>query len=303
MSTIPYSPLKDDLFFPCKNARFFAGGTPKSEAALCAEMSRLAYCALADGGTPPNFAFDKNKITQVLANIGFSASSFHESRGNPTNEGVHCFVAIRQDNEFAVAAFRGTDKDDPTNVASDANALFTPWPQGGKVHKGFHDCLQDVIGTLEPAISAIHCRLLFTGHSLGAALATLLASMHPPAALYTIGSPCVGNADFVATLQRVKNYRYVDCADIVTQIPPPLPGGYQHAGDPYYIFEDRHIQFNPSAATILEDRARAILEYPLKFDILKKDVVGVRQLADHTPVNYVSPIIAAPVQADGTPAG
>ena len=112
----------------------------------------------------------------VLADAGFAASSFHEVASSPSGKGAHCFIAMRQDNQLAVVAFRGTDKGDPTDVAADADALFTSWPQGGNVHQGFHGCLNDLIGTLAPALSALNCRLLFTGHSLGAALATLLAS-------------------------------------------------------------------------------------------------------------------------------
>ncbi|HEY2498546.1 MAG TPA: lipase family protein [Candidatus Angelobacter sp.] len=302
MSPVAYSPLKDDLFFPCKNAQFFAGGAPTSEAALCAEMSRLAYCSISPEASPLNLSFDQPKIAGILANVGFSIASFHESAGSPSGKGAHCFVAMRQDNQLAVVAFRGTDKDDPTNVAADANALFTEWPQGGKVHKGFSGCLNDLIGTLAPAVSAIGCRVLFTGHSLGAALATLLASSHHPGALYTFGSPLVGDAAFVATLQQVISYRYVDCCDIVTRIPPPLPGGYLHVGKPYYIFENRTIQFGPPETQIAEDRFKAFMEYPFKYQSWKAENVGVRELADHTPVNYVNAVMAASARADGTPA-
>jgi hypothetical protein len=302
MSHVPYSPLKDDLFYPCKNAQFFAGGAPASEAALCAEMSRLAYCSISPQNPPFNFAFDRPRITSILANVGFAISSFHESTGASNGKGTHCFIATRQDNQLAVVAFRGTDKGDPTDVAADADALFTPWPQGGNVHKGFHGCLNDLLATLTPALAAIHCRLLFTGHSLGAALATLLAGAHNPGALYTFGSPLVGDAAFVATLQQVRNYRFVDCSDIVARVPPPLPGGYQHVGKPYYIFEDRTIKFDPPESDIQQDRFKAIMEYPFKYQSWKTENVGVRELADHTPVNYVSAVMELPVQSDGTPA-
>ena len=134
--------------------------------------------------------------------------------------------------------------------------------------------------------------MLFTGHSLGAALATLLAGIKTPDALYTFGSPLVGDADFVATLSGVKNFRYVDCCDIVTRI-PPKGLGYQHLGQPYYIAQDGSISFNPDDKLIRNDRLEAFLEYPLKYHSWKKDNVGVRELADHTPVNYVSAVTAA----------
>lgn len=61
--------------------------------------------------------------------------------------------------------------------------------------------------------------MFMTGHGLGAALATLMASVRTPAALYTFRSPKVGDADFVATLAPIKSYRYVNCCDLVPQIP------------------------------------------------------------------------------------
>jgi hypothetical protein len=285
--TIAYSPRKDDLFYPCKNAVFFPAGAPQSDAALCVELSRLAYCQ-SDG----NFAFNQARITTELGKIGFTAAGFFESQGKPQGRGTHCFLAVRNDQQLAVVAFRGTDKDDPTDLADDGNALKIPWERGGKVHAGFAGALADVRPALETALQGINCRMLFTGHSLGAALATLLASVRAPDALYTIGSPLVGDADFVATLSGVKNFRYVDCCDIVTRV-PPKELGYEHLGKPYYIAQDRSITLDPGDKFIDKDRLEAFLEYPFKYEAWKKENVGVRELADHTPVNYVSAVTAA----------
>ena len=310
MSPIPFSPLKDDLFFPCKNAQFFPNGAPAAQAALCAEMSRLAYCSVAPDADSPaklDLAFNQAKIKSVLQGIGYSVSGVFESQGQPSDEGAHCFIAMRNDNQLAVVAFRGTDKNDPSDVAGDLNGLPADWKLNGKVvgkvHAGFNKFYQQVIGGLLPVVQALQCRVLFTGHSLGAALATLLASARKPDALYTFGSPRVGDAGFVTTLQGVNHYRYVDCSDIVTRIPPPLPGivDYQHACPPLYIFENRNIEFDPSEIRIFADRAAAFLEYPFKYNAFKKDHVGFRELADHAPINYVTAVTAAPATLDGTP--
>jgi hypothetical protein len=286
--TIAYSPQKDDLFYPCKNAVFFPAGAPKSDAALCVELSRLAYCQ-SDG----NFALNQTRISTELGKIGFTAAGFFESQGKPQGRGTHCFVAVSKDDpKLAVVAFRGTDKDDPSDVADDCKAAKIPWERGGKVHEGFAGALADVRPELEKALQSLPGRVLFTGHSLGAALATLLAGVKTPDALYTFGSPLVGDADFVATLTNVKNFRYVDCCDIVTRIPPKTLG-YMHLGDPYYIAQDRSITFNPGDNFIKHDRFDAFLEYPFKYEAWKKENVGVRELADHTPVNYVTAVTAA----------
>ncbi len=285
--TIDYSPKKDDLYFPCKNAQFFSAGAPQSDAALCVELARLAYCRSDTG-----FAFNQAKITNELSRIGFTSAGFFESQGRPQGRGTHCFLALREDQQLAIAAFRGTDKDDPTDLADDINALMVPWDRGGKVHGGFAGALAEVRADLEQALQAIRCRMLFTGHSLGAALATLLASVRPPAALYTFGSPLVGDADFVATLKDVENFRYVDCCDIVARIPPEGLG-YRHLGKPYYIAQDRTVTLDPGDDFIKKDRIEAFFEYPFKYESWKKENVGVRELADHAPVNYVSAVTAA----------
>src|SRR6185312_6472494 len=75
---IAYSPKKDDLFYPCKNAVFFPAGAPKSDAALCGELSRLAYCQ-SDG----DFALNQARIRSELGRIGFTAAGFFESQGKP----------------------------------------------------------------------------------------------------------------------------------------------------------------------------------------------------------------------------
>jgi len=284
---IAYSPKKDDLYYPCKNAVFFPAGAPESDAALCVELSRLAYCQ-SDG----NFALNQARIATELGKIGFIAAGFFESQGTQQGRGTHCFVAVSNDQKLAVVAFRGTDKDDPSDLADDCNALKIPWERGGKVHEGFAGALADVRPALEKALQSVPGRMLFTGHSLGAALATLLAGVKTPDALYTFGSPLVGDADFVATLSGVKNFRYVDCCDIVTRV-PPKELGYEHLGKPYYIAQDRSITLDPGDKFIDKDRLEAFLEYPFKYEAWKKENVGVRELADHTPVNYVSAVTAA----------
>ena len=104
-------------------------------------------------------------------------------------------MAVSNDQQLAVVAFRGTDKDDPSDLADDGNALKVPWERGGKVHAGFAGALAEVRPALEKALQGITGRMLFTGHSLGAALATLLAGIKAPDALYTFGSPLVGDQD------------------------------------------------------------------------------------------------------------
>jgi len=284
-----YSPKNADLDFPCKRGNFFPAGMPKSEAALCAEMARLSYCRQESG-----FAFDQVKIRSVLGLIGFTHCQFFESKGSEKGGGTHCFLALREEmdgsGELAVLSFRGTDKRDFANLSADADLVPTPWEKGGKVHRGFAEALSEVRPDLDLALHALKSRALFTGHSLGAAMATLMASVQHPACLYTFGSPRVGDAEFVSKLKDVEIRRYVDCCDLVTRVPPEFMG-YTHVGDLYYIDRERKIARQPGESTISDDQDHARVKYLLDY-ALKIGNVGMRDLADHSPINYVAPISA-----------
>jgi hypothetical protein len=287
---IPYSASQQDLYYPARPLNSFPTERPKTDAELCAWMALLAYC-----DQFPNFAFDQDTIKQKLGPVGFKPLGFFQSQGHERNGGTHCFVALHDDavkeNKLAVVAFRGADKDDPADLLDDVEAPLVDWNGTGKVFDEFKDALAEVQPDLLPVVQAIDYRLLFTGHSLGAALATLLASVKAPSALYTIGSPRVGDDDFVASLRGVKSFRCVDCCDIVTQLPPAILG-YAHLGNADYIDRNRKMNQNPSDDFVEADRLRARENYLLKY-AWKSGNVSVRDLADHAPVNYVTAIAAA----------
>jgi len=290
---IAYSAAKEDLYYPARRAAFFPDGRPKSDAALCVEMARLAYAR-----QEPHFAFDRQRILTVLASVGFSDCQFFEKPIGPQGHGSHGFLAIDSAEKRALLAFRGTDKDDPTDLMDDANAIPEAWSGGGKVHSGFAKALADIWDQVTRALqTSARRRLLFTGHSLGAAMATLAASLNPPASLYTFGSPRVGDADFVTALQKkqLDNHRYVDCCDLVARLPPDGFFGYVHSGKPYYIDLERKIQQRDAEDPyIAEDQIKAEEQYVEKYAWRIGDV-ALRPLADHAPVNYVWPVSAAEI--------
>lgn len=161
---------------------------------------------------------------------------------------------------FAVVAFRGTDKDDDRNLKTDMD-LAPETKDGHIVHRGFDQALDQVWDSeVAPALAKFlalrpGAPVYFTGHSLGAALATISVTRFkgPVGALYTVGSPRVGDDRFVrAVLEKTRQvFRFVNCQDIVTQIPPEfmLKHYYRHVGAEKYI-----------------DRAGDILEHPSDFD-------------------------------------
>ena len=246
--------------------RFLVWEPPYSEALLCAEISRLVYCR------------DRETVRQNLNGAGFAECEFFDEGG------TQAILAV--DKERAVLAFRGTEGDDPTDIFVDALFVPEPWMSGGKVHMGFAKALEHVWPVIEPHLESLNddSVLLFTGHSLGAALATLAASRHKPNGLFTYGSPRVGDEKFGETLDELEIHRYVDCCDLVCQIPPEPP--YRHVGKQHYIDRLGKVLVNPKITVVVADQNRARAEYLFKHALRFKNL-PVRDLADHAPINYV----------------
>lgn len=133
---------------------------------------------------------------------------------------------------FGVLVFRGTSIFG--DWLSNLNTILADWPEGGSVHRGFKEALREVWAEVGDWVAALDRPMFYTGHSLGAALATLAASKspRPPCAVYTFGSPRVGNSEFVATLKNIAVYRVVNNHDIVPTLPPSqAPLYFCHAGE------------------------------------------------------------------------
>jgi hypothetical protein len=129
-------------------------------------------------------------------------------------------------------------------------------------------------------------RVLLTGHSLGAALATLLSSRMPSAHLYTYGSCRVGDAAFAQTMQATSHTRFINCCDLVTRV-PPASLGYVHAGSPWYLDRNGRLLKSPSEGEVKADRLKGAAWYFIRY-AWSPGTVFFRYLADHAPINYVS---------------
>jgi hypothetical protein len=288
---VPYSASQQDLYYPARTLNSFPAQGPKSDAELCALMALLAYRDL----EPASFAFDQGTVKSKLGSLGFQSVQFFESQDHEKQGGTHCFLAIHddavKDNKLAVVSFRGTDKDDPTDLLDDVEAELEDWNGKSQVFHGWKAAFGEVRSPLLLAIQPIDYKLLITGHSLGAAMATLLASLRAPSALYTFGSPRVGDHDFVTSLGGIRNFRYVDCCDVVTELPPAFLG-CAHLGDPLYIDRNRNVVANPDDDFVSADRLRARADYLVQY-AWKTGNVALRDLADHAPINYITAISAA----------
>ena len=261
---IPYDSSFRALVNPAAGGRFFELHEPQSHEAWCAEFSRLAYCK------------DPVVIAPSLERVGFSLIDAFDHRGTA---GI-----VARGPAFLAVGFRGSD--DVRAWITNLDALPEPWRGGGRVHRGFAAALDVAWPVVEAAIGRTSAPIVMTGHSLGGALATLAASLRPEAGLITFGSPRVGDAAFADTMARRTggSRRYVDNRDIVCRLPSARLG-YRHVGTPFLIDADGEVSQNDPEAAGLADLVSGMFEAGR---LSGPDGVLLRELTDHSPINYVS---------------
>jgi hypothetical protein len=179
-----------------------------------------------------------------------------------TDASTQLVFARHKDLPVVIIAFRGTEPGQVADVVADLETWKTRlaghgWPEAwGSVHAGFQAAFAEVEPLLLrklDELSGTGVGIWVTGHSLGAALATLTmarilravdegADLHP-AGLYTYGSPRVGDREFAAALtsraaaRGVPLVRVRNDDDAVTAIPPAALG-YVHVGTLVHLSED-----------------------------------------------------------------
>ena len=139
-----------------------------------------------------------------------------------------------------VLSFRGTEVSEPSDILADLKAGKNIEAVGGKIHVGFKGEINKLWPAIEKSVANIDS-LYVTGHSLGAAMATIAAGrmQSKVLALVTFGSPRVGNKEYVNSLT-VSHYRVQNNCDDVTKVPFLLMG-FAHHGT--HIYMDYHGEF------------------------------------------------------------
>jgi len=202
---------------------------------VLASMSHLAYDRFEEGGKA------KALLLKKLDGGGFNWISGFNSPETDTQ----AFLVVKEDKSYAVLAFRGTEVSKLTDIKTDAKATMVSLIEG-RVHKGFINAYKSVQEEIEKNVAKLDgIPLYITGHSLGAALATVATQFlegHPVfrdqiAACYTYGSPRVGNDQFDRDFKSAI-YRVVNTTDVVTVV-PLLAMGYIHIGDVRFLLRTK----------------------------------------------------------------
>lgn len=281
-----YDPTETALFHPEQQERVEFPLPWPCDAKL-AEFARLAYVPFENGPV------QQKLVTDAMREFGYAATRFFCDTRDPSRYRLSgtAFGAVSCNSDEAIIAFRGTRPDSFKDLVTDAYFVPTKWKGTGLVHSGFWLALKNIWPEIDAWLDSIKCRkLVLTGHSLGAALATLLADLKPSAELVTFGSPLVGNAMFAAAFKGRSVRRYVDCTDIITHVPPP----------PYFVHLDglRYIDRNgvvhnltESEISLAVDHKKAAADYWQL--IWQPGNVHLRNLADHAPRNYIYSLLGS----------
>ena len=170
----------------------------------------------------------------------------------------------------------GDGDGDGRNDAGDPSAV-------GKfyVHQGFQILFERIWPLLETLLCDQPRPLIFTGHSLGGALALMSAARRPPDQLYTFGSPRVGNPAFTASVTGFPHYRVVHHHDIVTLLPHAVetfaPYDFCHHGELVHLRSDE-LDWQPDKPLTYLRKTFRSADPPECF-------------VDHTPTMYADSLI------------
>ncbi len=221
---------------------------------------KYAKLVLLAESIPP--AGDDNALKQAITAAGYTyletlwanelATDVNPHSGEVVSYG---FLALSPANEL-VAAIRGTDT--VWEWIHDASFLMVPCPipgMTGLTEDGFTVIYRGLrtapAAGSTSAVAAIRAQLTagpatsvtVCGHSLGAALATLLTAdvaVNTPCKKptgYTYASPRTGDHLFAAAFNASvsTNIRIVNRQDLVPQLPPILPLPYEHVNTKYEL--------------------------------------------------------------------
>ncbi|TCD23127.1 lipase family protein [Pseudomonas sp. IC_126] len=135
---------------------------------------------------------------------------------------------ITHNDKVVVVSVRGT-QEMRFDVPTDLDARQVPYEGKGQAHRGFYDGFVAMKPFVERYLEAFHTgeqTLIVCGHSLGGAIALLLAEWlrqewSGNIQLYTYGAPRAGDRTFVQAAQSLTHHRIVNHDDPIPALPLP----------------------------------------------------------------------------------
>lgn len=228
-----------------------------------------------------SIAYNNNikEVKKQAKKLGFTTIEYYD------RDGAQAYRFMNK--EDLVIACRGTQPTQWNDVKADLQAAPVISETVSRVHKGFKTevdelwpmVLEDITRTVNK-----NKKLWFCGHSLGAAMATIMAarcfyeeSIRDAEELYTYGSPRAGWPGYVKTMQ-TPHHRWVNNNDIVTTVPPTFLG-YRHNGQEHYLNAYGNVRKMTTWQRI-KDKMRGL------WMGIKKGQID--SFSDHSMINYIN---------------
>ena len=235
----------------------------------CHNALFMAYCS--------HLAYhDADSCEKELAEHGLKLKDF------VSHASTHFFLAA--DEDYAILAFRGTEKNDFQDFKTDADFRFLTVP-GGQVHRGFMNSWHEIETKLRDCVEGLEQPVYACGHSLGSALACISTCYLDIEACYSFGSPKVGDADFAKLQERKTIFRVESGSDIIPTL-PIKDMDYCHAGKHIFIDHNGQLHIEPEKRCVVKSKTRGELAYARKLPLFRSNMVNARTLGDHAILNY-----------------
>jgi hypothetical protein len=210
-------------------ALVLAGTVLWTRAIIALEIDLSPDCSLDISLVDPSHA---PNVTCALARLAFYSRCAQTTAGGTSVQSLrwvgepNAALCVRFRSGAVAVAFRGTQTTEDAIVNMDTTLVQNPF-HAGRVHRGFLERYQELRDELRHVLDGWNvCRtdLLVTGHSLGAALATLATFDWRPARAIVFGSPKVGDEVTAAGLEACGIFHaHVNLLDPVCTLPARGP--------------------------------------------------------------------------------
>jgi triacylglycerol lipase len=176
---------------------------------------------------------------EIRRQFGQSAAVVHVD--DPDGLELLTFVEIDEATRIQWVVVRGTDNFE--NVKSNLDVVKDQDEYAGvAIHSGFSECAEVAYQFALPLLHKDYETRL-TGHSLGGAVASILAMRLSRLEFrlgpcVTFGQPKVTDEDGVNQFRDLPLYRFINGNDPVPALPPPIVGEFRHFGNEVHMLDD-----------------------------------------------------------------
>jgi triacylglycerol lipase len=292
---LPIEHYAPDAFAQFAGGPVFDIGNAKAMAWMC----QLAY-----------ETDEPDKIAKILTDRGFMLVDggvlIREAKTVLPMADTHCFLARHNQTGTAIIAFAGTDPLSLANWVSDFNAHLDRKTAAAEGYQGAADAVTNDLRQLLARFVPQGGKVIVTGHSLGGAIAALIAARidaeHAGSvdAVYTYGMPRPGGQGLVDSYNGaglgMRTYRMVHGDDIVPTV-APSSFGFLHLGFPPFsrdVAQSVREHLNGEFGQAERLRLTAMLAIGANPSGLRTDPAGILiemlppRLRDHMPDRYIA---------------